>query len=90
MTKAAAGVDRKVFKAWVNECPLRVWRIDNEVPIMQAASNLGVSMTLIQLWERGVHVPSGDNMRKLVDLLGPTTGKRWAQWMNNRPMAVQE
>ena len=83
-----AGVDRREFKRWMNGCPLRLWREEQDVTIMHAASLLGVSMTLIQLWERGVHLPNPDNMRKLETLVGPGTPGRWADWINNKPMVV--
>ena len=83
-----AGVDRRAFKRWMNDCPLRHWRDENDVTIMHAASVLGVSMTLIQLWERGVHLPNPDNMRKLETLIGPGTAHRWADWNNDKPIVV--
>lgn len=85
MTNMAASASRRQFKDWVNENPLRVWRQHGEVSIMETASRLGVSMTLIQLWERGVHVPSEMNMTKLISLLGPGTVERWSEWYNRRP-----
>jgi transcriptional regulator with XRE-family HTH domain len=75
------------FKQWVDQCPLRRWRysFSPHVSIMEAAARLGVSMTLIQLWERGVHIPSGENMCRLQELIGTDTVAEWAEWFHTRP-----
>lgn len=89
MATAPPGIDRKTWNQWIDQCPIRRYRQDQDPPmsVMMAATFFGVSMTLIQLWERGVHVPSEQNMRKLVDVLGPDTPKQWADWYNRRPQA---
>lgn len=81
---------RKAFRTWREECPLRKWRKSHEPPItiVDAASMLGVSMTLIQLWEKGVHYPSPENMTKLVSILGAKTPGVWASWLNQKPIQI--
>jgi DNA-binding transcriptional regulator YiaG len=71
--------------AWHEKNPLRKWRRENDMPIMATASQLRVSMTIVQLWENGVHVPSPENMAKIVGLIGPTAERRWKTWLKARP-----
>ena len=73
------------FHAWIEHNPLRVWRKENRVAIMDAASRLGVSMTIIQLWEKGVHIPSDENLTRLEALVGDRTVQDWSDWYNAKP-----
>jgi len=43
-------------------------------------------MTIIQLWEKGVHVPSDENMTNIGELCGPGAVGAWARWWNNKPI----
>ena len=88
MSTDTAVTDRKAFKRWVNECPLRVWRLNEDVPILQTASALNKSMTIIQLWERGVHIPTPENMAGIARLTGVDVDKltaAWLRWHDRKP-----
>lgn len=76
------------FREWVDRNPLRAWRRKNGVAIMDAASQMGVSMTIIQLWEKGVHVPSADNFDRLEALVGSTVARDWSKWFNAKPQML--
>lgn len=76
------------FDEWVNRNPLRQWRKERRVSIMQAASQLGASMTIVQLWERGVHIPGDDFMVKLEVMVGRGCSAHWNEWYNNKPSPV--
>lgn len=73
------------YDAWVESNPLRTWRKAHDWSIMRLASQLRVSMTIIQLWEKGVHLPSDANIAAIERLCGAETVARWAAWWNERP-----
>jgi len=70
---------------WHEKNPLRKWRHKQGMSIMATASQLRVSMTIVQLWENGVHVPSPENMAKIAALVGPTVERNWKSWIKARP-----
>lgn len=72
-------------ETWHEKNPLRKWRHKNKMSIMATASQLRVSMTIVQLWENGVHVPSPENMDKIKVLVGPTVERNWKTWIKARP-----
>lgn len=73
------------WETWWNANPLRAWRKANGVAIMDAASSMGVSMTIVQLWEKGVHIPSDANFDRIDALVGRSTAKKWSDWYNAKP-----
>lgn len=85
MGRATAGSESTTsFSEWMERNPLRSWRKASGTSIMEAASRLGVSMTTIQLWERGVNVPTDENLQSLQGLIGDDA-MRWADWWNGKP-----
>lgn len=76
---------REDVDTWVESNPLRVWRKKNRMGVMQTATALGVSMTIIQLWERGTHIPSDENFDKLVALIGKRIVRDWSNWYSSKP-----
>ena len=84
MSQAAAPPE--TFEAWMESNPLRAWRKTTGTPILQAASRIAASMTSIQLWERGVHVPSADHMASLARLTGvEDLASQWDAWHARKP-----
>jgi len=80
------------FWEWQQQCPLRVWRHAQRphVSIIQAASQFGVSMTTIRLWELGTHPPgenaAHDSVSKLKRVLGEDFLTVWMAWLARKPM----
>lgn len=80
-----AATTKDDFQVWVDQNPLRVWRAETGWSIMRTATTLGVSMTIIQLWEKGVHVPSEDNLARLQRLMGDSAIRDWSNWYSSKP-----
>ncbi len=86
----ASGVitDKAAYTEWLKGCPLRKWMSINHVSILDAASRMGVSISIIQLWSKGVHFPSDDSLDKIAALMEvkPQSVKRaWRAWFAKRP-----
>jgi transcriptional regulator with XRE-family HTH domain len=80
--------DRDAIKAWVNDNPLRAWRHAQQprrLSILEAAELVGVGMSMIQMYERGVHKPGPSKTERLASLLGPDWSERWDAWLAARP-----
>lgn len=93
MPKPTPGVtvteaDRDERQAWVDENPLRAWRHaqPKRVSILEAAERIGVGMSMVQMYERGVHKPGQKSADRLAKLLGDDWSKRWDVWLANRPV----
>jgi len=78
----------EAFREWVDKNPLRRWRHHEKISIMRAAVGLGVTMTTIQVWERGTATPTDGNMDNLESVVGEGTRKAWARWAKNQPKVV--
>lgn len=85
MARARTIMTQEQFDAWVAENPLRKWRTENRSSMQLAAANIGVSISMIQWWERGVHTPQGENMATIVEMVGPGTQEAWINWLNSKP-----
>jgi transcriptional regulator with XRE-family HTH domain len=46
------------------------WRRENKIPLKQVASDLGVSVNTVSLWEMGKRFPSKRHFERLVDYTG--------------------
>jgi len=78
----------EAFLEWVDKNPLRRWRHAKKISIMRAAVALDVTMTTIQVWERGSATPSEENMAKLEEVVGNGTSRAWTRWANKQPEVV--
>lgn len=79
---------RSEHKEWVNENPLRKYRRDKGLTLMEAAGTLGVALSTLHCWEMGVHSPSVDHFLKIKTQLGVTDiFDQWDEWSHNRPTA---
>jgi len=73
-------------KEWVESNPLRTFRKANRLSLMEIASRMGVGLSAIQTWERGVHIPTGPNMGNLSAIMEDAElEKKWAEWYEARP-----
>lgn len=78
--------DKRVWKDWIEDNPLRTFRKEREITVMEAATRLHISLSMIQMWERGVHFPSPENMAKIVAFTeDPEIEQRWVTWKNSQP-----
>jgi transcriptional regulator with XRE-family HTH domain len=80
--------DRAATQAWIDRNPLRAWRLAQQpkrLGILDTASRLGVGMSMIQMYERGVHKPGPKTAERLASLLGPDWSDRWDAWLASRP-----
>lgn len=80
------GVNIERFKVWMDQNPLRKFRIEEQVTYMELASILGVNTFTIQNWERGGSMPTPENMSKIAKVVGGTAIKDWARWLANKPV----
>ena len=78
---------RKARKEWVDRNPLRAWRHsqDPRMSILETAELVGVGMSMIQMYEKGVHKPGKSKDEALTRLLGKDWSKRWDAWLESRP-----
>lgn len=77
---------RNQYEAWINENPLRKWRLEQKLSIMAVASMLGAGMSTIQTWESGAHWPNPESFDKIGSLIGDEEIEvNWKAWTDNRP-----
>jgi transcriptional regulator with XRE-family HTH domain len=77
--------DRIARAQWVNDNPLRAWRVSQKLTILEAAELLGVGMSMVQMYERGVHTPGPSRADSFAKLLGADWRTRWDKWLADRP-----
>lgn len=93
MTPKTAGLvltvaDREAHQQWIERNPLRLWRNAQQpkrLSILEAAELLGVGMSMIQMYERGVHKPGAKSEAAFATYLGSDWSKRWDKWLAERP-----
>jgi len=73
------------YDQWVETNPLRRWRHERGYSYMKACALIGVSMTVMQMWERGVNPPNPANMHRLNTVVGKGTDVAWARWLERKP-----
>lgn len=78
---------RAQFKEWVDRNPLRTWRHaqDPKLSILESAERLGVGMSMVQMYERGVHKPGAKSADRFAEYLGADWSDRWDAWLAARP-----
>lgn len=78
---------REALTAWVERNPLRTWRKTQtpKVTILEAASLLGVGMSMVQMYERGAHKPGPDRADAFAKVLGSDWSSRWDEWSASKP-----
>lgn len=77
---------RNKYETWINENPLRKWRLEQGLSIMAVASMLGAGMSTVQTWESGAHWPKADSFDKIGGLIGDDNiEENWKTWTENRP-----
>jgi transcriptional regulator with XRE-family HTH domain len=79
--------DRQAHQKWIETNPLRAWRLsqDPKVTILEAAELLGVGMSMVQMYERGVHKPGSKATDGFATYLGADWSERWDAWLAERP-----
>lgn len=80
--------DRDAVKEWVDRNPLRAWRLGQQpkrLSILEAAQRIGVGMSMVQMYERGVHKPGPRKSEVLSRYLGSDWSDQWDAWLASRP-----
>ncbi len=54
---------------------LRDWRKEQGYPLKHIAQDLGVSVSVVSQWERGLRFPSARNLDRLADYMGMSVGE---------------
>lgn len=90
MSSTLTTEDRSAYAAWVEENPLRVWRLEQDprLPVPDAAFLLKVSLNMVTHWEKGIHKPRAARMEPgapLAQYLGDDIAARWDAWWEARP-----
>lgn len=81
----------QALKEWVEANPLRRFRKENGITMMQAASMMGVGMSSVQLWEKGAQRPGEESLKKIGTLVrDPKISETWQQWYAARPGSLAE
>ena len=76
---------RAATTSWIDQNPLRAWRREQKATILETAGRLGVGMSMVQMYERGVHKPGADRAAAFEKLLGSDWSERWDRWLASRP-----
>jgi transcriptional regulator with XRE-family HTH domain len=78
---------RAARAAWTERNPLRAWRLRHKpkLTILEAAGELGVGMSMVQMYEKGVHKPGPSKDEVLTRLLGSDWSEKWDAWLAKRP-----
>lgn len=78
---------RQARKEWVQRNPIRAWRYSHtpRLSLLDAADRIGVGMSMIQMYERGVHRPTGARADNLAALIGDDWAQQWDQWLAAKP-----
>lgn len=86
-TRTISPESRAARAAWVDQNPIRAWRLAHtpKLTILDAADRIGVGMSMIQMYEKGVHKPGPDRNDTLVELLGKDWSKKWDKWVEAKP-----
>lgn len=86
-TPTVSAASRAARKDWVDQNPIRAWRLSHtpKLSILEAAERIGVGMSMVQMYERGVHKPGPDRNDALTELLGKDWSKRWDKWIATKP-----
>lgn len=85
-TNTQAPDEADAFELWMEANPLRVWRHESGTSILATASKIKASMTSVQMWERGVHVPGAGHMANIAAVMNdPEVHGKWTQWKNRQP-----
>jgi len=72
--------------AWLEQNPLRKFRKKNKLGLMEIAGLLGVGVSTVQTWEKGVTVPKSEKFKMLANLLNaPDIEETWFKWLENKP-----
>ena len=81
--------DRLSFDQWVDENPLRKWRLSQEpkkLSILEAAGRIGVGMSMVQMYEKGLHKPAKPEVvARMASNLGTDWSADWDAWLARRP-----
>jgi hypothetical protein len=75
---------------WIDTGPIRAWRHSRTppIPLLTAAGRLGVGMSMMQMYERGIHKPRASKHATFAEVLGEDWSERWDEWLARRPTDV--
>ena len=70
---------------WIEQNPLRKWRLKHGHSIMTAAAILGCSTSSIQKWEAGASSPTSVSFDAMEQAIGRDVRSAWKRWTNQQP-----
>lgn len=73
-------------KQWIENNPLRRYRKENKLAVVNIAPTLEVSTNTIQAWEMGAKQPAPENLERIGKLIGDRQiDSTWESWRDERP-----
>jgi transcriptional regulator with XRE-family HTH domain len=74
---------------WIEQNPLRKWRLAAGLTLAETAVTLGVGQTAISTWENGAYLPKWPNLDKMAQITGiENIAGEWEKWYKSRPSAL--
>lgn len=74
------------MKKWIEANPLRKFRKEHGLSMMNLASMIGAGMSTIQTWESGAHLPKPESFEAMARVTGKENIEQlWAQWLKQKP-----
>lgn len=74
-------------KAWREKNPLRVWRKEQGLSMMNASAVIGCGISTLQAWEYGSTQPQFDVVASHMGVTATTLKRNWSAWTSKRPKA---
>lgn len=81
-------IDEDALKKWVEDNPLRKFKLKNRITNRRMAATLNCAVVSITMWERGLTQPRRESFATIAKamVLSPTKLEQaWASWMGRKP-----
>ena len=82
---------RERERVWLDENPLRQWRLKNKLRQRDIGAALGIGFHVIYQWETGMAYPPRNRMASLVALTkDDKLAEKFQHWRDKRPLLGKE
>ena len=70
---------------WTGTNPLRCHRRTQQISLIKAAAEIGVSVNTLTKWEAGATMPRPENFARMAALIGRPIHEEWQRWHQSKP-----